>query len=129
MNEPTSSLEHKTPASLYRVVLQSQDEHCELYAVRVAQGHLPAFLEIEQFVFPDRAPNHGANAAQERLRGALAAVKRCYIPLAHIVRIDEIAYAALTDLRGEGRADAVGPPGDDARGKIASLRAGTPRPK
>lgn len=124
-----TALENRTPTSLYRVVLQSRDEHCELYAVRIAQGHLPAFLEIEQIVFPDRAPGHGANAAQERLRGALAAVKRCYIPLTHIVRIDEIAYAALTDMRGEGRADAVGAAGDDARSKIASLRAGTPRPK
>lgn len=124
-----TTLENRTPASLYRVVLQSQNEHCELYAVRVAQGHLPAFLEIEQIVFPDRAPGHGANAAQERLRGALAAVKRCYIPLTHIVRIDEIAYAALTDVRGDGRADTVGPAGEDARGKVASLRAGTPRTK
>lgn len=129
MDAPTSLPEPKTPASLYRVVLQSQDGHCEFYAVRVAQGHLPAFLEIEQIVFCDRATGDGANAAQERLRSALAAVKRCYIPLAHVVRIDEIAYSAATELRGEGRAHPAGPAGDHARGKVASLRAGTPRPK
>ena len=129
MNQPTSSLEHKTPASVYRVVLQTQDEHCELYAVRVAQGHLPAFLELEQIVFADRATGHGGSAAQERLRSALAAAKRCYIPLARIARIDEIAYETLTELHGDSRGDSTGQPNDDARGKVASLRAGVPRPK
>lgn len=96
------ALEHRTPASLYRIVFQQRDEECELYAVRVAQGHLPAFLEVEQILFADRATGPGANAVQERLRDALATVKRCYLPLAHIVRIDEIAYATLAELRGEG---------------------------
>ena len=117
-------LENPAPASLYRVVLQSPDEQCELYAVRVAQGHLPAFLELEQIVFADRASGH-ASAAQERLRSALAEVKRCYIPLARIVRIDEIAYAAAAELRG----DTASAQGDDNRGKVASLRTGAPRPK
>ena len=123
------ALENRTPASLYRIVFQQRDEDCELYAVRVAQGHLPAFLEIEQILFADRAGGHGANAAQERLRNALATVKRCYLPLAHIVRIDEIAYATLAELRGEARAESPATPGEDPRGKVAPLRIGTPRPK
>lgn len=123
------ALEARTPASLYRIVFQQRDEECELYAVRVAQGHLPAFLEVEQILFADRATGPGANAVQERLRDALAPVKRCYLPLAHIVRIDEIAYATLAELRGEGRAESPATPGEDARGKVASLRIGTPRSK
>lgn len=97
----------KTP-SLYRVIFQSQGEHCELYAVRVAQGHLPAFLEVEQISFAERDP---ANSAQERLRHALAHVKRSYIPLQNISRIDEVPRETW------GVAESSG-------GKIAPLRSG-----
>lgn len=61
------------------------------------------------------------------LRSALADVKRCYIPLARILRIDEIA-CALSELRGGGR-KMPGTPADDNHGKVASLRTGMPRPK
>lgn len=114
----------RTPTSLYRVLFQGQDEQCELYAVRVAQGHLPAFLEIEQIVFAERAAGPFGAAGQERLRTALAEAKRCYTSLARIVRIDEIAYESLSERR-----ETANPPGEDARSKVAALRAGVPRPK
>lgn len=116
--------ERRAPSSLYRIVFQGADEHCELYAARVAQGHLPAFLEIDQIVFGER-PAGTASAAQERLRSALAAAKRCYIPLARVVRIDEIAYEAVHQARDEPTNAA----GDDHRYKVAALRAAAPRPK
>lgn len=95
-------------SSLYRVIFQSQGEHCELYAVRVTQGHLAAFLEVEQISFAERDP---ANPVQERLRHALARVKRSYIPLQNISRIDEVPHETWTLAENNG-------------GKIAPLRSG-----
>lgn len=102
-------MDTERPKAIYRILFQHQGECCELFAVRVAQGHLPAFIELEQLVFAERA---AGSATQERLRHTLAEVKRSYIPLHAVVRIDEVERSAVEC---------------EPRTNIAPLRIGTPR--
>jgi len=74
---------------VYRVLFQNQGNLYELYARSVGQGALFAFVEVGDLVFGNR----GAlvvDPSEERLRSEFAGVKRTYIPLSAVIRIDEV---------------------------------------
>lgn len=74
---------------IYKITFYNQGEIFEIYAHQVSQGGLFGFVEIEELVF-------GANTtvvidpSQERLEREFEGVKRTYIPMHAIVRIDEV---------------------------------------
>lgn len=77
------------PRRFYRAIFQNQGEHCELYAVRVAQGSSAGIFGSRADIICRIEP---ANAMQAQLRLALAQVKRSYIPLQNIAHIDEVPH-------------------------------------
>jgi hypothetical protein len=74
---------------IYKVVFQSQGSVYELYARSVAQGALFAFVEVEGILFGSRG-GVLVDPSEERLKTEFAGVKRTYIPLHAVVRIDEV---------------------------------------
>ncbi len=77
---------------LYKVAFQSQGQVYEIYAKRVSQGGLLGFVEIEGLVFGERA-SVVVDPTEERLQREFAGVRRCYLPMNSILRIDEVEKA------------------------------------
>jgi hypothetical protein len=74
---------------LYRVSFLNQGQVYEIYTKRVGQGAILGFVEIEGIVFGQKSqvvvdPN------EERLQREFEGVKRCYVPLHAVIRIDEV---------------------------------------
>ena len=75
--------------SVYRVLFRNQESLYELYARKVGQGTLFAFVEVEEILFGNRG-GVLVDPSEERLKSEFAGVKRTFIPLQAVVRIDEV---------------------------------------
>ncbi|WP_430459932.1 DUF1820 family protein [Thalassolituus sp. LLYu03] len=74
---------------VYRVVFQQQGEVCEVYARYLYQSDLYGFVELEELIFGDRSPLV-VDPGEEKLRATFAGVKRTFIPMHNVYRIDEV---------------------------------------
>ena len=75
---------------IYRVVFLNQGKVYEVYARHVSQtGSLFGFVEIEELVF-DARKGVVVDPSEERLRLEFAGVKRTYLPMHYVLRIDEV---------------------------------------
>jgi len=78
------------PRHIYKVIFMNQGKIYEVYARKVSQEGLWGFIEIEQLVFGERG-GVVLDPGEEKLKDEFAGVKRTYIPLHAVVRIDEVA--------------------------------------
>jgi len=74
---------------LYRIAFFNQGQLYEIYARRVNQGGLLGFVEVEELVFGERT-TVVVDPTEERLRSEFSGVRRTYIPMHAVVRIDEV---------------------------------------
>jgi len=74
---------------LYKVTFLNQGQVYEVYAKRVNQGGLLGFVEVEGLVFGQKT-SVVVDPTEERLQREFAGVKRCYLPMHAVVRIDEV---------------------------------------
>ena len=79
----------QTKKPIYRIQFYSQGQIYELYARHVCQSSMYAFIEIEDIIFGERS-QLVVDPSEERLKSEFAGVKRTYVPLAGIIRIDEV---------------------------------------
>ena len=86
---------------IYRIVFLNQGKVYEIYARHVSQtGALFGFVEIEELVFGTRK-GVVVDPAEERLQLEFAGVKRTYLPMHYVLRIDEV------DKQGVGKITSV----------------------
>lgn len=78
--------------SIYRVVFVHQDKVFEIYAQQVFQSDLYGFIEVEEFLFGERSQMI-VDPGEDRLKNEFSGVKRSYIPMHSIIRIDEVEKA------------------------------------
>lgn len=76
-------------ARIYRVIFHSQGKIYEVYARGVSDGALMGFVEIEELTFGERT-QVVVDPAEEKLKSEFSGVKRTYIPMHAIMRIDEV---------------------------------------
>ncbi len=76
-------------ARLYRITFLNQGQVYEVYAKRVDQGGLLGFIEVEGLVFGQKS-RVVVDPAEERLQREFEGVKRCYLPMHAVVRVDEV---------------------------------------
>lgn len=74
---------------IFRVIFQNQGEVFEIYARQIFQSELWGFIEVEEFIFGQRSQLL-FDQGEEKLKAAFDGVKRSYIPLNTIIRIDEV---------------------------------------
>lgn len=74
---------------IYKVIFYNQNQVYEVYARAIYQSDMYGFIELEEFVFGERSQVL-VDPAEEKLKSEFAAVKRSYIPLHAIIRIDEV---------------------------------------
>lgn len=90
---------------LFRVQFFNQGSVYEVYAKGVSQGGLFGFVEIEELVFNERS-KVVIDPAEERLKAEFEGVKRFYVPMHAVVRIDEVereGVARVTEPKESGR--------------------------
>ena len=74
---------------LYKIVFVNRDKVYEVYARQVHESGLYGFIEIEELVFGEQSTVL-IDPAEEKLKSEFSGVKRTYIPLHAVVRIDEV---------------------------------------
>lgn len=84
---------------IYRILFRNQENLYELYARKITQGSLYAFVEVEDILFGERS-NVLVDPSEERLKTEFAGVKRTYIPLQAVVRIDEVDKEGASKIVG-----------------------------
>ena len=76
-------------SKIYRISFYNQGNIYELHAREVHQSNMYAFIEIEDIIFGERY-TVVVDPSEEKLKSEFAGVKRTYIPLQAIIRIDEV---------------------------------------
>ena len=74
---------------VYKVVFHNQGSVYELYAREVSQSGMYAFIEVGGIIFGERS-KLVVDPSDERLKAEFSGVKRTYIPMHSVVRIDEV---------------------------------------
>ena len=88
----------------YRITFHNQGKVYEIYARKVAQGGLLGFVEIEDIVFGEKT-TVVVDPSEENLKSEFNGVKRTYIPMHAVVRIDEVektGQSKITEALGRG---------------------------
>lgn len=87
---------------IYKVIFMNQGKIYEIYARKVSQEGFWGFIEIEQLAFGERG-GVVLDPGEEKLKDEFAGVKRTFIPMHAVVRIDEVARegtAKIINLEG-----------------------------
>lgn len=79
----------KPASTVFKVMFTNQGQLYEIFARHVGQGGIFGFVEVEEIVFGERSQLI-ADPSEERLKTEFGGVKRVFIPLHSIVRIDEV---------------------------------------
>jgi hypothetical protein len=89
-------------STLYRIQFINQGKLYEIYAREVNHGGLFGFLEVAGFEFGKRT-EIVVDPSEERLKDEFEGVKRTFIPMHAVIRIDEVAKqgtAKISDAEG-----------------------------
>ncbi len=107
---------------LYKVMFLNQGKVYEIYAKSVSHGGLFGFIEVEKLVFGARS-TVVVDPSEERIQTEFSGVKRTYLPLHSIVRIDEVdkqGVSKVTNIEGGNVAQfpmpMYAPPGGEGGG-------------
>ncbi|WP_020210230.1 DUF1820 family protein [Gilvimarinus chinensis] len=88
---------------IYKVIFHNQGQVFEVFARAIYQSEMYGFIEVEEFVFGERS-QVVVDPGEEKLKAEFAGVKRSYLPMHAIVRIDEVekeGAAKVSEFKGE----------------------------
>ena len=91
---------------IFRVVFQNNNKQYELYVRAVYQSDMYGFIEIEEFVFGE-VSGVIVDPTEEKLKNEFVDVKRSYIPLHNLIRIDEVDKEGVAKIRDVKPSDNV----------------------
>ena len=74
---------------IFKVLFVNQGKVYEIYARKVSHGSLFGFIEVEELVFGERSIVV-VDPAEEKIKAEFNEVKRTYLPLHSVLRIDEV---------------------------------------
>ena len=75
----------------------NQGKIYEVYARKVNHGSLFGFIEIEELVFGERS-TVVLDPGEERIKSEFEGVKRSYLPLHSVLRIDEVKKQGVSKI-------------------------------
>lgn len=82
---------------IFKVVFANQGKVYEIYAKKVSHGTLWGFVEIEELVFGEKS-SVVVDPSEERVKAEFEGVKRTYLPMHSIVRIDEVRKHGISKI-------------------------------
>jgi len=74
---------------IYRIQFINQDKVYEVYAHSAGPSDIPGFIEVGELVFGEKSALV-LDPAEESLKNEFSDVKRSYIPMHCVIRIDEV---------------------------------------
>jgi hypothetical protein len=74
---------------IFKVMFVNQGKVYEIYARKVSHGNLFGFIEVEELVFGERS-SVVVDPSEEKIKAEFHDVKRTYLPLHSVLRIDEV---------------------------------------
>lgn len=92
-----------TTKRVYKIIFSNQGETYEIYAREIYQGEMFGFVEVEELVFGERSAVL-VDPSEERLKTEFQDVKRTYIPMHAIVRIDEVEKEGVAKISASSSA-------------------------
>jgi hypothetical protein len=75
--------------AMYKIIFLNNNEVYEIYAKQIAESDLFGFIEVEQLIFKQPS-TLVVDPSQERLQNEFTGVKRSYIPVHLILRMDKV---------------------------------------
>ena len=75
--------------SLFKILFMNQGQVYEIYARSVGHGEMFGFIEVEELVFGERT-TVVVDPSEEKVKSEFANVRRTYLPLHSVIRIDEV---------------------------------------
>ena len=85
--------------TVYKIIFTNLGETYEIYSREIYQGEMFGFVEVEELVFGERSAVL-VDPSEERLKTEFMNVKRTYIPMHAIVRIDEVEKEGIAKITG-----------------------------
>jgi hypothetical protein len=82
-------------SNIFKVVFHNQGKVYEIYARKVGHGSLFGFVEVEELIFGERSALV-VDPSEERIQSEFAGVKRTYLPLHAVIRIDEVRKSGVS---------------------------------
>ena len=81
----------------FKVTFINNNKLYEVFATEVCQSSLLGFVEIGGYVFGE-ASGLVIDPSEERLKKEFSGVKRSYIPLHSVIRIDEVEKSGINKI-------------------------------
>ena len=88
---------------VYKVIFYNNEEIFEVYAAHVFPSEMYGFIEVEELLFGERSQLL-VDPSEEKLKTEFNGVKRTYIPMNAIVRIDEVEQEGMSKVTSVGSA-------------------------
>ncbi len=91
-------------SQIFKVIFLNQSQVYEIYARDIFQSDLYGFIEVEELLFGEKTQMI-VDPGEEKLKNEFSGVKRTYIPIHSVIRIDEVerqGVAKVSDSRGTG---------------------------
>lgn len=87
-----------TKKTLFRITFANQEAIYEIYARSIKESDLFGFLEVEELVFGEQTALV-VDPSEERLKMEFSGVKRTFIPMHSIYRIDEVTQQGTAKVK------------------------------
>lgn len=93
-----------TTKTLYRISFVNQDAVYEIYAHSVSESEMFGFLEVQELSFGENS-SVVVDPSEEKLKMEFNGVKRTYIPMHSVIRIDEVSRQGVAKLKEKSSGD------------------------
>ncbi|WP_133135305.1 DUF1820 family protein [Legionella rowbothamii] len=84
--------------TLFRITFANQEAIYEIYARSIKESELFGFLEVEELVFGEQT-TLVVDPSEERLKLEFNGVKRTFIPMPSVYRIDEVEKQGIAKVK------------------------------
>lgn len=85
-------------SKLYKISYYNQDKVYEIFAKQVYESDLYGFLAIEEIVFGSKS-DVVIDPSEEKLKAEFETVKRSFIPMHSVIRIDEVKEQGVCKIK------------------------------
>ena len=86
---------------IYKITFLNKGKVYEIFVKQVYQSDLYGFIEIEEFLFDERS-KVVVDPSEEKLKSEFTGVRRSFIPMQAIIRIDEVEKTVVAKIsRGD----------------------------
>lgn len=92
--------------AIYKVIFYNRNEVYEIFARTIYQSEMYGFIEVEELLFGERS-QVVVDPGEEKLKNEFSGVKRTFIPMQNIIRIDEVDKEGTVKVSEVGANDKI----------------------